>query len=88
MAYGPRVNVGIVEKRFAVIPGPLLADFHLTVGPSTVGSFSPSGVSPRLLLLVTHLAEDAARLGRDHRDVKEFDRLSKAIANPAPEQRP
>jgi NitT/TauT family transport system ATP-binding protein/sulfonate transport system ATP-binding protein len=51
MANGPRLNIDIAEKRFAVLPAPLLVDFHLTVEPSTVVALvGPSGVGKSSLL--------------------------------------
>jgi NitT/TauT family transport system ATP-binding protein/sulfonate transport system ATP-binding protein len=51
MANGPRLKIDIVEKRFAVLPAPLLVDFHLEVEPSTVVALvGPSGVGKSSLL--------------------------------------
>jgi ABC-type nitrate/sulfonate/bicarbonate transport system ATPase subunit len=51
MADGPRLSIDIAEKRFAVLPAPLLVDFHLKVEPSTVVALvGPSGVGKSSLL--------------------------------------
>lgn len=51
MANGPRVDIDIVEKRYALTTVPLLADFHLTVEPSTVVALvGRSGVGKSSLL--------------------------------------
>jgi NitT/TauT family transport system ATP-binding protein/sulfonate transport system ATP-binding protein len=62
MADGPRVNIEIVQKRFAVLPAPLLEDFHLTVEPSSVVALvGPSGVGKSSLLRMIAGVDDDFR---------------------------
>lgn len=78
MANGPRVNIDIVEKRIVVRTTPLLADFHLTVEPSTVVALvGPSGVGKSSLLRMI------AGVDRDYSGSITIDGVDAAEAPPA-----
>lgn len=78
MANGPRVDIDVVEKRFAVASAPLLADFHLTIEPSTVVALvGPSGVGKSSLLRMI------AGVDRDYAGRITIDGVDAAEAPPA-----
>lgn len=78
MADGPRLKIDIDEKRFAVLPAPLLVDFHLTVEPSTVVALvGPSGVGKSSLLRMI------AGVDRDYSGTITIDGVDAAAAPPA-----
>lgn len=78
MANGPGVNIDIVEKRIVVRPTPLLADFRLTVEPSTVVALvGPSGVGKSSLLRMI------AGVDRDYSGSITIDGVDAAEAPPA-----
>lgn len=78
MANGPRLNIDVVEKRFPVLPAPLLADFHLVVEPSTVVALvGPSGVGKSSLLRMI------AGIDADYRGTITIDGVPAADAPPA-----
>lgn len=78
MANGPRVNIDVTEKRFAVLPAPLFEGLHLAIEPSTVVALvGPSGVGKSSLLRMI------AGVDRDFSGTITIDGVPAAEAPPA-----
>ena len=78
MANGPRLKIDIAAKRFAVLPMPLMVDFHLDIAASSVVALvGPSGVGKSSLLRMI------AGIDNDFEGTIDIDGVPAAEAPPA-----